>query len=804
MEYYELINSDYLECCKKSHICYKVKVELLDHYENTLGELTTSISNTSGSINISYSQGVRRNCNISVFNYNHKFDLDKHDSDFFINRKFKVYTGIQAYSDTYWFSQGIFIAQSCSSDNNVISISGVDKFGLFTDALNSNKLQTAHSIPCDQKIGNIIKDTICRDMGNGVPTDPILPNIDSSLYDIELPYDIEKTANEYLGDILIEIATALHADIYYDTQGRLVLQPNIVDEYTMQSLIYEFEENGQEFIEQSYSSDYGNVINIITVTGSNTDDIVCSYTAKNENPQSPLNINNIGAKHGEIEETAMGYSEKRCKDYAEYLLKKQLMLTVSKSISCTPLPHLDVNKVVRINNKKENEEQTDVVIQEITMPLNPENFSLSVVNIQYLPVHSYLLPISADNYDEWLLCSYSGISQLKKYVNRTGTTSIIAPNAVGDKIVSQIGGRCDNSTVLEDGTYAPTSRVYGMGGIKNLYIAEGITTIGEQSFSNSCNIGETSDIDSIHFPDSLKKIEQGAFRSSYLESDLVIPAGVSIEDAAMQYSYIKSVAIGNNCTIGKYIFEHCHNLKAVTFGDNCTFNNGFSYTCTQCRNLQEITFGDNCNIGSFYNPGTSNLRKVVFGMNCSIGNINLTYYNANLEEFITDETTTISGDCMFNAAYYLRSVGALNFVDLPNTTYNINFNQCYSLQSVEVTNTSILAGENSEAEYTLDFYQCYNLKSFIIPDGVKALKNYVFKDCISLSSITIPYSVTSIGNGAFENCKDLESITILNPTCGIYDSQYTISNTATIYGHASSTAQSYANKYNRTFVEITE
>lgn len=162
MEYYELINSDYLECCQKSHICYKVKVELLDHYENTLGELTTSISNTSGSINISYSQGVRRNCNISAFNYNHKFDLDKHDSDFFINRKFKVYTGIQANSDTYWFSQGIFITQSCSSDNNIISISGVDKFGLFTDALNSNKLQTAHSIPCGQKVGNIIKDSLPR------------------------------------------------------------------------------------------------------------------------------------------------------------------------------------------------------------------------------------------------------------------------------------------------------------------------------------------------------------------------------------------------------------------------------------------------------------------------------------------------------------------------------------------------------------------------------------------------------------------------------------------------------------------
>ena len=92
----------------------------------------------------------------------------------------------------------------------------------------------------------------------------------------------------------------------------------------------------------------------------------------------------------------------------------------------------------------------------------------------------------------------------------------------------------------------------------------------------------------------------------------------------------------------------------------------------------------------------------------------------------------------------------------------------------------------------------------MVPDGVRTLKTYAFKDCISLSSITIPNSVTSVGSGAFENCKDLESITILNPTCEIYDSQSTINSTATIYGYAGSTAQSYANKYNRTFIEITE
>ena len=37
-----------------------------------------------------------------------------------------------------------------------------------------------------------------------------------------------------------------------------------------------------------------------------------------------------------------------------------------------------------------------------------------------------------------------------------------------------------------------------------------------------------------------------------------------------------------------------------------------------------------------------------------------------------------------------------------------------------------------------------------------------------------------------------------------YDYRYTISDTATIYGYANSTAQAYAEKYSRNFVAITE
>lgn len=79
-----------------------------------------------------------------------------------------------------------------------------------------------------------------------------------------------------------------------------------------------------------------------------------------------------------------------------------------------------------------------------------------------------------------------------------------------------------------------------------------------------------------------------------------------------------------------------------------------------------------------------------------------------------------------------------------------------------------------------------------------------FYECTSLSSITIPESVTGIGESAFANCPSLASITILNPNCTIdgENKEYTISDTATIYGYIDSTAQAYAETYDRTFVAL--
>ena len=71
-----------------------------------------------------------------------------------------------------------------------------------------------------------------------------------------------------------------------------------------------------------------------------------------------------------------------------------------------------------------------------------------------------------------------------------------------------------------------------------------------------------------------------------------------------------------------------------------------------------------------------------------------------------------------------------------------------------------------------------------------------------MKHVTIPENIASIAKGAFNSCNSMKSITIENPKCEIDDSSHTISSRSTIYGYEGSTAQAYAEKYERKFVDI--
>jgi hypothetical protein len=128
------------------------------------------------------------------------------------------------------------------------------------------------------------------------------------------------------------------------------------------------------------------------------------------------------------------------------------------------------------------------------------------------------------------------------------------------------------------------------------------------------------------------------------------------------------------------------------------------------------------------------------------------------------------------------------------------------MTSVSIPNTVTSIGQYA-------FFDCQSLSYISIPDSVTVLETSVFYDCYNLTSVTLPENIQSIKYGAFQNCKNLNSITITNPDCQIYDYKTTFCNSydyetdeavfnGTFYGYEGSTAQSYAEKYNRKFAII--
>lgn len=759
IEFYDVVNENYIELCKSQILNVKVKVEILDHYENSLGEVTTKISTTSGSISVKYNQGVRRTCDISICDINKEMIPNNEYSPFFVNKKFKIYIGLyksnyKPYQDdvVFWFSQGVFVTTNCDYDkkNRVLTLSGVDKFGFFTKDLNQHTLQNAYHISADSKLGKLISDIISIDMGNGMPTDVKTPIIYTGFVNQLLPYDIEKTANETIGDILIEIATAFNADIYYDTNGRLVFEPNIIDDYNRQASVFEFNKNDSSLIDISLDFNYGNIVNQITVTGDNSDGVVYSSTATNENPISSLRVSNIGIKAADVEETAMGYSDKRCSDYANYLLKKKMRMAIAGTITCTPLPHLDCNRVVKVYQNEEDVNEINFLIEEIQIPLNPEAYTLSVCNIQDLPLTCYTSTIPQSALSEWI--AFRDTNSLGKYINRSAETFVVAPSFVNGRTMTTIGetGYLEDGDIVYGSTYPAESRVKGLQGVTNLYIEDGITTIGNYAFNNT-SYGNSSyvynDIETIRFPNTLKQIKDHSFGYAFLDSDnIIIPDGTIIGSYAFQCSNIKSVILGNGCEIRGYCFQKS-NLNNAVIGDNCVLGSGIF---RECSSIESITFG--------------------------LG---------------VDFTHAME---MFYCCYNLNNVSLP--IDMKVIPYRM-FYKCVNLNEITIPDSVTSIG-------TYAFYYCKSLTGIVIPDGVKWIGSYAFSDCTLLTKIKLPENLTSIEDCAFFGCELLTEITIKNPECEIYDSTHTIPSVATIYGYANSTAQAYAEKYNKTFVEITE
>lgn len=150
-------------------------------------------------------------------------------------------------------------------------------------------------------------------------------------------------------------------------------------------------------------------------------------------------------------------------------------------------------------------------------------------------------------------------------------------------------------------------------------------------------------------------------------------------------------------------------------------------------------------------------------------------------------------------------------ITIPDSVTNIKtgaFFDCTGLTSIKIPESV------TEMEHSV-FYGCVNLKEVTLPSGIETINTGVFRDCQSLETITFSKNVKKVDFTALCGCSNLKSVIFEHPGCKIADAEHTICNShdfdteenvfnGTIYGYENSTAQAYAEKYNRIFVALDE
>ncbi|MBR5513554.1 MAG: leucine-rich repeat protein [Ruminococcus sp.] len=167
-------------------------------------------------------------------------------------------------------------------------------------------------------------------------------------------------------------------------------------------------------------------------------------------------------------------------------------------------------------------------------------------------------------------------------------------------------------------------------------------------------------------------------------------------------------------------------------------------------------------------------------------------YATSINKIIIENGVT---NISFASFYGCKS---LTLVKIPDSVTDIGvsaFAGCIKLTSIELPESIENIGKSA-------FENCSSLSSVILPDGIKGIGEQSFMNCKSLTDVSFPENVESIGTNAFYRCNDITSVTIENPDCVIGESVDTFYETVKIQGYEGSTAQAYAEKYNRTFVAL--
>lgn len=411
-----------------------IKVEWLNPDETVNFEFTNALYDMNVSVNVNYQDGCRRSCTLTLNNDRNRFPINY--NNIWIGQKFKLWMGIYIDEKTpYYLPQGVFYVSNPNEVYNpstrTITLNGVDKWayldgtlfgvlsGTYQTGINTNLYEALRKLLKISRYNNDFEETTAKeDMIDPIP--PLLSsyfaskvetikeiNADGEICErthkvILCPYTATVERGKTYADVLLEYATILCANIYYDVHGRLVLEPKIdtADDITdtNKEILWDYTVDEKTFLGLTQTYNFDKVYNDFIVLGNITNGYQAKGRVQNRNPMSNTCIQKIGLRTKEPYEDNQYVTDEQCEELAKYYAKTDTIIQKSGTISSITLYHLDVNKLVSVSTPNNNMGKELFLINGFSLS-SSGTMSLNVTSVNILKSFS-VVSVEAESQEE--------------------------------------------------------------------------------------------------------------------------------------------------------------------------------------------------------------------------------------------------------------------------------------------------------------------------------------------------------------------------------------------------------------------
>lgn len=367
----------------------RFRIFVLNPDDTTCYEIPQEDVILGGSYSENYQSGQRRSVSFSLFNEDGKYTPSI--NGLWVNSRISLEIGLQIPDTdiTIWFKKGIYVISNISVSRTesakTVSVECGDKF-LALEGMGGTMSETVE-IQEGVLIEDVINDILRSSKGNGDPIDykPIIYH--SSFKGKTLPIKISGSAGSTWGSLILQLADVLSAEVFYNVEGNLTFVP-IVEMMSDgdKPVIYDYIDTQGDFQSTSYPFNLSQFVNRVVVIGATVDGHMCTATAVNNDPASPLCVQRIGFHTKSPINDSNITLDVLAQERADYELRLEL---IAKSQCNCPVffnPLLEVNNLVTFTDEFFGLKRERMLIQSISCSLDYSGImTLNATNIHNLP-----------------------------------------------------------------------------------------------------------------------------------------------------------------------------------------------------------------------------------------------------------------------------------------------------------------------------------------------------------------------------------------------------------------------------------